>query len=75
MAPGHVSWDGLDPINPGQEEARWLLQRPSIDRNLGPEPVDPAPGQARYEASFTRMHIAHASVGPSSVSAAARHTA
>jgi nicotinate dehydrogenase subunit B len=66
VAPGHVSWDGLDPINPGQEEARWLLQRPSIDRNLGPEPVDPRPGQARYEASFTRMHIAHASVGPSS---------
>ncbi len=66
VAPGHVSWDGLDPINPGQEEARWLLQRPSIDRNLGPEPVDPARGQARYEASFTRMHIAHASVGPSS---------
>ncbi len=66
VAPGHVSWDGLDPINPGQEEARWLLQQPSIDRNLGPEPVDPPPGQARYEASFTRMHIAHASVGPSS---------
>jgi nicotinate dehydrogenase subunit B len=65
-APGQVSWDGLDPINPGQEEARWLLQRPSIDRNLGPEPVNPAPGQARYEASFTRMHIAHASIGPSS---------
>ena len=66
VAPGNVSWDGLDPINPGQEEARWLLQRPSIDRNLGPEPVDPVPGQARYEASFTRMHIAHASIGPSS---------
>jgi nicotinate dehydrogenase subunit B len=66
VAPGHVSWDGVDPINPGQEEGRWLLQRPSIDRNIGPEPVDPAPGQARYEASFTRMHIAHASVGPSS---------
>ena len=66
VAPGHVAWDGLDPINPGQEEARWLLQRPSTDRVLGPEPVDPVPGQARYEASFTRMHIAHASVGPSS---------
>jgi len=66
VAPGHVAWDGVDPINPGQEEARWLLQRPSIDRVLGPEPVNPAPGQARYEASFTRMHIAHASIGPSS---------
>jgi CO/xanthine dehydrogenase Mo-binding subunit len=66
VAPRHVSWDGVDPINPGQEEGRWLLQRPSIDRNLGPEPVDPTPGQARYEATFTRMHVAHASIGPSS---------
>ena len=66
IAPGHVAWDGVDPINPGQEEGRWLLQRPSIDRVLGPEPVDPAPGQARYEATFTRMHVAHASIGPSS---------
>lgn len=66
VAPGHVAWDGLDPINPGQEEGRWLLQRPSIDRNLGPEPVEPTPGQARYEATYTRMHIAHASIGPSS---------
>jgi CO/xanthine dehydrogenase Mo-binding subunit len=72
IAPGHVAWDGIDPINPGQEEARWLLQRPSIDRVLGPEPVDPAPGQARYEATFTRMHIAHASVGPSSALAVYR---
>ena len=72
VAPGHVAWDGVDPINPGQEEARWLLQRPSIDRVLGPEPVDPTPGQARYEASFTRMHIAHASVGPSSALAVYR---
>jgi len=72
VAPGHVAWDGVDPINPGQEEARWLLQRPSIDRVLGPEPVDPAPGQARYEATFTRMHIAHASVGPSSALAVYR---
>jgi len=66
VASGHVAWDGVDPINPGQEEGRWLLQRPSIDRVIGPEPVDPAPGQARYEATFTRMHVAHASIGPSS---------
>jgi nicotinate dehydrogenase subunit B len=66
VAPSHVAWDGVDPINPGQEEGRWLLQRPSIDRVIGPEPIDPTPGQARYEASFTRMHVAHASIGPSS---------
>ncbi len=66
-APGHVSWDGLDPINPFQEEARWLLQQPSIDRVLGPPlPASPAPPGRSYEATYTRMHIAHASVAPSS---------
>ena len=30
--PSHVAWDGVEPINPFQEEARWLLQQPSIDR-------------------------------------------
>src|SRR5215472_15204983 len=36
VAPNHVSWDGVDPINPFQEEARWLLQQPSNDRIVGP---------------------------------------
>ncbi|HEX3861927.1 MAG TPA: molybdopterin cofactor-binding domain-containing protein [Stellaceae bacterium] len=63
-APSHVSWDNIDAINPHQEEARWLLQRPSIDRVIGPpEPTVPSP--QRYEATYTRMHIAHASIGPS----------
>ena len=65
IAPGHVAWDGVDPINPFQEEARWLLQQPSIDRTIGAPPADPASGARRREASFTRMHIAHASVAPS----------
>ena len=50
VAPDHVAWDGLDPINPYQEEARWLLQQPSIDRTIGPPPpAEPTPGddQAR----------------------------
>ena len=64
-APGHVTWDGVDPINPYQEEARWLLQQPSLDRLVGAPPPDPAPAASRREASFTRMHIAHASVAPS----------
>ncbi len=65
-APNHVAWDGVDAINPLQEEARWLLQQPSIDRTLGaPPPSDPAPGMRRHEATYTRMHIAHASVAPS----------
>ncbi len=65
MAPGHVAWDGVDPINPAQEEARWLLQQPSLDRVVGAPPADPAPAATRREASYTRMHIAHASIAPS----------
>src|SRR5258708_2869852 len=65
VAPSHVTWDGLEPLNPAQEEGRWLLQRPTIDQSLGAPPVAPVPGASRYEATFTRMHVAHASVGPS----------
>ncbi|MGH7099283.1 MAG: molybdopterin cofactor-binding domain-containing protein, partial [Stellaceae bacterium] len=66
VAPNHVAWDGLDRLNPFQEEARWLLQQPSIDHVYGaPLPEAPAPAQDRYEASATRMHIAHASIAPS----------
>jgi len=66
VAPNHVAWDGVDAINPMQEEARWLLQQPSIDRVIGPPPpADAPPAASRYEATYTRMHIAHASVAPS----------
>jgi CO/xanthine dehydrogenase Mo-binding subunit len=66
VAGNHVVWDGLDAINPFQEEARWLLQQPSIDRTIGPpEPTEPTPGITRHEATYTRMHVAHASVAPS----------
>jgi nicotinate dehydrogenase subunit B len=66
VAPNHVTWDGIDPINPYQEEPRWLLQQPSIDRTIGPPPpAEPTPATTRHEATYTRMHIAHASVAPS----------
>ena len=66
VAPNHVAWDGVDPINPYQEEAVWLLQQPSIDRTIGSPPAsERAPAAARYEATYTRMHVAHASVAPS----------
>jgi CO/xanthine dehydrogenase Mo-binding subunit len=66
VAPDHVAWDGVDAINPYQEEARWLLQQPSIDRTIGSPPLtEPVPATARHEATYTRMHIAHASVAPS----------
>jgi nicotinate dehydrogenase subunit B len=66
VAPNHVTWDGVEPLNPYQEEARWLLQQPSLDRLVGaPPPVEPVAAASRYEATYTRMHIAHASVAPS----------
>jgi CO/xanthine dehydrogenase Mo-binding subunit len=65
VAPGHVAWDGVDALNPYQEEARWLLQQPSLDQVLGAPPADPKPASMRREATYTRMHIAHASVAPS----------
>src|SRR5438874_1885894 len=43
VAPGHVAWDNVEALNPFQEEARWLLQQPSIDKTYGAPPADPAP--------------------------------
>ncbi|HEX3538486.1 MAG TPA: molybdopterin cofactor-binding domain-containing protein [Stellaceae bacterium] len=66
VAPSHVAWDGVDPIAPFQEEARWLLQQPSLDRTVGAEPSPAPPSSAKsYESTVSRMHVAHASVGPS----------
>ena len=64
-AAGHVVWHGVEPITPQQEEARWLLQRPAIDRIIGPAPTGPAPGQTTFEATYSRGYVAHASVAPS----------
>ncbi|MBV8118632.1 MAG: xanthine dehydrogenase family protein molybdopterin-binding subunit [Alphaproteobacteria bacterium] len=66
VAPDHVVWDGIDQLNPSQEEARSLLQQPSLDRLVGTAPSSAAVTAAnRYEATYTRMHVAHASVAPS----------
>ena len=62
VAANHVTWDGIDAVNPFQEEARWLLQQPSIDRTIGPPPMA---ARGQLEATYTRMHIAHASIAPS----------
>ena len=51
VAPRYVTWDGLDPINPLQKEARWLLQQPTVDQSLGaPLPDDLL--RANYETTF-----------------------
>jgi nicotinate dehydrogenase subunit B len=61
----HVTWANVEKPTPLQQEANWLLQRPSVDRVIGsPEPAD-AQGRERFEATYTKPHIAHASVSPS----------
>ncbi len=64
-ASNHVTWTNVEKPTPLQQEATWLLQRPSEDRVIGePEPAD-AQGKERFEATYTKPHIAHASVSPS----------
>src|SRR5215472_2043835 len=64
-AADHVRWSGVERPSASQQEARWLLQRPSIDRTLGAPEPETARGLQSYEATFTRGHLAHASIAPS----------
>ncbi len=64
-APRHVVWQGVEQLNSLQQEASWLKQRPSIDRTLRAPEAPAARGQVRYEATYTRAHLAHASIAPS----------
>jgi len=64
-APNHVTWAGVEPRSPLAQEANWLLQQPSVDRTVGTPEADPVRGQARYEQTYSRAHLAHASIAPS----------
>jgi CO/xanthine dehydrogenase Mo-binding subunit len=64
-AVNHVTWQNVEAPTPLQQEASWLLQRPAIDRIIGaPEPAD-AQGKERFEGTYSRGHLAHASISPS----------
>jgi CO/xanthine dehydrogenase Mo-binding subunit len=66
FASDHAKWSGAEAPTAFQQEANWLLQRPSIDRVIGaPLEAEPGRGGQSYEATYTRPHIAHASIGPS----------
>ncbi len=64
-APNHVAWQDVEAPAPLQQEASWLLQRPAIDRLIGPPEPDDAQGRQRVEATYSKAHLAHASIGPS----------
>ena len=64
-AANHVTWQNVEAPTPLQQEATWLMQRPTVDRTIGaPEPAD-ARGRQRFEASYSRGYLAHASISPS----------
>jgi nicotinate dehydrogenase subunit B len=64
-AVSHVTWQNVEAPTATQQEANWLLQRPAIDRVFGaPDQGNPQDKQ-RYEATFTRGYLAHASISPS----------
>ncbi len=64
-AVNHVSWENVETPTPAQQEASWLLQRPVVERVFGaPEAANPQ-GRQRYEATYTRGYLAHASISPS----------
>jgi nicotinate dehydrogenase subunit B len=61
----HVKWQNVEAPTAIQQEANWLLQRPAVDRVFGaPEPANPL-SKNRYEATYTRGYLAHASISPS----------
>jgi len=61
----HVSWQNVEAPAPTQQEASWLLQKPVVERAFGaPEGGNPQ-NRERYEATYTRGYLAHASISPS----------
>jgi nicotinate dehydrogenase subunit B len=64
-AVNHVTWDHVETPTPLQQEANWLLQRPVVDRLLGPPEPSDAQGKQRFEATYSRGYLAHASISPS----------
>jgi CO/xanthine dehydrogenase Mo-binding subunit len=63
-APMHATWDRVRSITPEQQEAAWLVGKPTNERIHGDPPQADAPGTV-VEASYSRPYIAHASMGPS----------
>ena len=56
----HVTWQNVETPTALQQEANWLLQRPSVDRVFGaPEPANPQGQRALrgdlYAAAISRM--------------------
>jgi CO/xanthine dehydrogenase Mo-binding subunit len=60
-----VRWANVEQPAASQQEATWLLQRPMVDIKFGAPETAPAPGTERFEATYSRGYLAHASISPS----------
>jgi CO/xanthine dehydrogenase Mo-binding subunit len=63
-APLHATWTNTRTITSDQQEAAWLVGKPTDERVHGDPPLANAP-KAVMEATYSRPYIAHASMGPS----------
>jgi nicotinate dehydrogenase subunit B len=64
-AVNHVTWQSVEAPTPTQQEANWLLQRPVVERVFGSPDTGNPQNRERYEATYTRGYLAHASISPS----------
>jgi len=61
----HVTWQNIETPTAIQQDANWLLQRPAVDRVFGAPEAANAQDKERFEATYTRGYLAHASISPS----------
>jgi nicotinate dehydrogenase subunit B len=71
-APAHARWDNARQITPDQQEAAWLVGKPTNERVHGDPPMADPP-KTVIEATYSRPYIAHAAMGPSCALAEYRH--
>jgi CO/xanthine dehydrogenase Mo-binding subunit len=64
-AVNHVKWQNVEAPTSAQQEASWLLQKPVVERVFGAPDAGNPQGRERFEATYTRGYLAHASISPS----------
>ncbi len=60
-----VTWQNVEAPMRTQQEATWLLQRPALDRMFGAREATDTQGKQRFEATYSKQYLAHASIAPS----------
>ena len=63
-APAHATWHNARNLTADQQEAAWLVGKPTDERVHGEAPMTDPP-KTVVEATYSRPYIAHAAMGPS----------